>query len=437
MYIILRIEQLASGGPGVSHYEGKIIFLPYALPGDLVEAEITNDRGSYAEARIIRVLEPSPQRVEAPSPYFFRCGGCQWMHLSYDAQLFWKKRLFLETLQKIAGISFENPLEIIPSSQFGYRNRIRLKVQKKKGGLLLGYYRTGSHEIIDIEHCLIADRRLNAGLPELRDLLTRSLPKRGIYDAELLVGEEEKIVSSIICRDDESLEWIRNCLPKAFGRENIVQGITLQDGKGNEFLVAGKESVSYSYRHPKGRLLRYQLSPAAFSQSNYVQNSRIIDTVLEYSGETPYSQALDLYCGIGNLTLPIALNADRVTGIENGAVAVKWAIRNAKGNGIKNSSFLQLDALEGLDYLRKKGEQPVLILLDPPRTGAKEVVTEIARSYRNFTQKIIYISCHPATFSRDVKVLAGAGFQLEKIRLIDMFPHSYHTEIVALLSPLA
>lgn len=398
-----------------------------------MEAEITRDKGSYAEARVLRLLEPSPQRIEAPCPYFFRCGGCQWMHLSYETQLQWKETILIETLQKIAGISHVNQLEVIPAEQFGYRNRIRLKTLKKKGAVWLGYYRAGSHQIIDIENCLIAKPLINNGLPEVRDLLISYLPEGETCDVELLMGEEGKMVCSLIVKDNNSLTWLRNCLQKTRVPESIIQGITLQDSQGNEFIAIGKESVSYYYRHSRKRLFHYQLSPAAFSQVNYSQNSRIIDLVLDNPGEASNSLALDLYCGIGNLTLPISLKNDSVIGIETGTVAVKWAIRNARENGIKNCSFLQLDALEGLQYLRKKGIQPAFLVLDPPRSGAKDVVLEIRSSCRDFIKKIIYISCHPATFSRDVGILAGAGFQLERISLVDMFPHSYHTEIVASL----
>ncbi len=431
--ITLRIENLAFEGPGVGHFQEKAVFVPFALPGDLLEVEIIKDKGSFAEGKIIKIIEPSAHKTDPPCPYFFRCGGCQWMHLTYEEQLGWKQKLFLETLQKIGGISLAGPVPIVSSAPFGYRKRIRLKALKKKEGLLLGYHRAGSHEIIDIEACIIADSLINAALSEVRDLLTRCLPEREIFDVEIVRGENDNLLCSIICNNKDHLFLLRNYLPKTTGREKMISGITVQDDRGNEYPVVGKEAVPYSYRYATRRVIKYKFSPAAFSQVSNIQNSKLIDLVLGCLAGESYREVADFYCGIGNITLPLSLKAEKVTGIETSAVAVKWAILNARENKMKNYSFWQMDALEGFSFLLKKGGQPDLVVLDPPRTGAKEVVCEIVRQQGAFVRKIIYISCHPATFARDLKILTSGGFQLERVTLIDMFPQSYHLEIVASL----
>jgi len=406
---------MAFKGYGVSRIDGKVVFIPYSAIGDEVWVEIVEEKKNYSTGKLIEILAPSSWRVEPPCPYFGRCGGCQWQHIDYAQQAELKEEILKDILMRLGGLKEIPPLTAFPSPDpYDYRTRVQLKVKGEK----LGYYQERSHQLIDIERCPIAHPLVNEIIPLLRKerFLLSSTEE---IDINVSPGEGKGVL--IFCFLETSQGWETSA--RQFLKSHpILKGITTLRERQTASL--GKPHLSFTI--PLN--LRLRTSPESFFQANLKQNEKLIREVLEFSRGQRNERALDLYSGVGNFALPLATVTREVWGIEENAAAVRDARFNAQFNGIENGEFIH-GKVE--DVLKKwKRERPDLIILDPPRTGCKGVVDQVAGLK---PKRIVYVSCEPTILARDLRLFSDRGYFLRELALIDMFPQTYHMEVVGLL----
>lgn len=426
MKMKVKIDSMAFGGYGVARVDRKVIFVPYTVTGDEVWIEITEEKKRYSIGKLVRIAEPSSQRVDPLCPYFGVCGGCQWQHINPSIHGELKRTILIETLKQLGKLDPMPPVDLIPSPKpYGYRVRVQLKVRGKK----IGYYQEGSHRIVDISHCPISHPLINRIIPILRDQqdLFSSLEELEIN----VSPQEEKGILLFHPHFPPSNNQRFEQFAKQFLQDqSVLQGIAIS-GK-REWISIGNPSLSFKVPFPeseKNRCLLFRISPGSFSQVNLEQNEKLIQSVVEVSGAMKGERLLDLYAGVGNFTLPLAMGSEEVWGIEENKVAIKDGRFNAERNGIQNARFIE-GAVEEVLKDWNKG-RPDQVILDPPRTGCKKSVDLIAGLR---TKKIIYVSCKPTTFTRDLRLFTERGYSLERLRLIDMFPQTFHMEVVGLLT---
>jgi 23S rRNA (uracil1939-C5)-methyltransferase len=417
----IRIEAVVFRGYGLGRIGGKVVFVPYTVTGDRAWIEITEEKKRYSMGRLSRIVDPSPWRVNPPCPYFGICGGCQWQHIDYRFHGELKKTILREALERIGKIKDLPPLEVTPSPRpYGYRVRVQLRVR----GPALGYFRERSHEIVDIDHCPISDPLVNQTIQQIRDEWTASSTLEAM---EVHVSRDEE-KSALILRPLAGNRGPEHFAGKFFQNHPILKGVAIARNGVKRW---GDPSLRFSVslrRLGEERKLKLRASALSFSQVNPEQNQRLVDTVLEFSAARKNETLLDLYSGIGNFTLPLATGASKVTGVEENNRAVEDARFNAEKNGIKNCDFIHGKAEEVLNHLK---ERPDHIILDPPRAGCRPILDQVAGLN---PQRIIYVSCEPTTFSRDIRLFAERGYVLRRLSLIDMFPQTYHMEVIGLLT---
>jgi 23S rRNA (uracil1939-C5)-methyltransferase len=427
----VTIEKMCYGGAGLGRVDGKACFVPLTAPGDQARIRVVKEKRSYIEGALLELAAPSPLRVEPLCPFFGACGGCNWQHLPYQEQLNQKGEIFVGTLSRIGRVESDHILPVAASeNRYGYRSRIQLKVALRKGRAVLGFFRTGSHEVIEIYNgCAIADPLLNLMTEQLRAVLDRLPEPEAIPQIDLSVGDDGcglavihfhgKNVDKLALR----LNDFRKELPS-------IAGLLVRSGaKGLPRQVYGVDSLSYAIpAEVFGGIgdLRLRFSKGGFSQVNYLQNLELIRTVCEWGDFRGTERVLDLFCGNGNISLPVAARVARVFGVEGYAPSIGDAVENAAANGVGNASFETCDALAAVRRLTKRGERFDLVILDPPRGGA-EGAGEIAELRPG---KIIYISCDPATLARDLALICERGYEVTRSRPVDMFPQTYHLESV-------
>lgn len=383
----VSIERLLPGGAGIAHAEGQTILVALAAPGDRLRARIERVRGSVAFASITEIIAPSPLRVEPPCPYFGRCGGCDFQQLSYEAQLAAKVEIIRDCLRRIARI--EPPADIsITRSPLDWHYRSRAQWQHDPRRRQLGYFERGSHRVCDVAECPVLAPALQETLTTLRERMRRGLLPPEIEEFQAVAGDDGAALTPPLDTVGAPLETTR----------------TIGD-------------------------YRYRFSADGFFQINHELLAPIIDAALAQAhGET----AIDLYCGAGLFTLPLARRFARVHGVEANPAAIAYARRNLNHAGLTNATF---ERARVSDWLKNNAERlaPVdYVLLDPPRAGAEEGATNGILSLR--PRHIAYVSCDPATLARDLKELTGGGFKLDSIAAFDMFPQTHHVETVAHLA---
>jgi len=418
------VESVAYKGYGVARVDGKVVFVPYTVTGDEAWIEITEEKKTYSIARLIQMIKPSSGRVNPRCPYFGRCGGCQWQHIEDSTQVERKKEILREILERVGKLNEIPSIGVAPSSKpYDYRIRVQLKMK----GKAMGYYEERSHRIVDIERCPISHPLVNQIIQNLRDQLSAL---SCMEEVEITVSPEEGrgALSFYSHSHDQGVEsFIRDLLRS----QPMVKGVAITQEDGQH--LTGDPSLNFTIalsQEGEKRELRLRISPGSFSQVNPEQNQRLVQTVLQFSEINQEDRIFDFYAGAGNLTLSLATEGKEVLGIEGNRMAVRDAQFNAERNGIKNCQFIHGRAEEVL--LDWKREPPDLVVLDPPRTGCKTILDQMVRLK---PKKIIYVSCEPTTFARDLRLFSEWGYFLQRLRLIDMFPQTYHTEVVGLLKP--
>jgi len=426
------IDKLAFGGNGVCRINGKVCFVPLSCPGDEVRLAITSEKRSYSLARITDIVVPSPHRVSPPCPVFGTCGGCSWQHIDYVQQILTKQQILAESLWRGARVPPECVRTTLSSpEQYGYRSRVQFKLHVTGGRLQIGFFRSNSHVVEDIgPGCAIAMPVINRVLSVLRSVLPScpelsSIPRISVDCA----GQSVIAVVSWTGRDTGS---VASFFQDRQAELAPLTGVYLNAGGNSLQKLFGDDQLSYdlpvSSNETEPCHLSYQ--PGGFSQVNRAQNRAMLKVIRQMAAFKGFEQVLDLYCGNGNFSLPLAAEVAAVTGIEEYPASIVSAQENQLLNGITNAEFICADAAAGLKQLASQGRRFDTVILDPPRAGAADVVTDLCRMH---PEKIIYVSCDPSTLSRDCGILAGTGYSVRESVPIDMFPQTYHLESVTLL----
>jgi len=402
-HIELRIGKMIQGGLGFARHEGQACLVKYAIAGELVKARIDCRHKQFIEATAVEIPEPSPERVQPPCPLFYTCGGCHLQHMSYARQLTSKAQALEDCLQRIGKFSTPSILPPIASpAQLHYRIKAGLKVNLQPD-VRIGLYEEKTHELIDIERCLLLDERLNAALPMLRDL----------YREKPLVKAQVQFIDMLLCRESDTI------LLRAWSspRKTRMFSLSLHSGRLQPLTESARDSV---------RDLSFMRTPDAFCQVNAVQNEAMIDVVLDFLAPGPSRRILDLYCGSGNFSLFLARQGADVFGLEMNPAAVDQARANARLNAIERCRFEAADV--STLRLTKLPFKCTDVLLNPPRSGCASIV--IGQILKLRPHSIVYVSCNPATLSRDARLLCDGGYQPERIQPLDMFPQTCHSETV-------
>lgn len=378
------IERILPGGVGVAHSDGLTIFVGLAAPGDRLRVLIDRVQGRLAFASIVEVLAPSSVRVEPPCPYFGRCGGCDFQQLSYEAQLAAKIDIIRDCLHRIGKIEFTGDIPITPSPNiWQYRSRAQWQLDAQR--MRLGYYERGSHRVCDVAACAVLVPSLEATLEALRAKMKNGELPEGSTELQAVAGDDD-IVS-------------------------LAPGIPELPTHEITCTLDG---------------VKYRFNAEGFFQVNHELLKPLVGAAIkEAHGEL----ALDLYCGVGLFTLPLATQFQRVMGIEASPLAIKYARRNVADAGRTNVNLQSARVAEWLAANRDGLEKVDFVLLDPPRTGAEQGVIESLTALK--PQHIAYVSCDPATLARDLKGLLAGGYNLESINAFDMFPQTHHVETIA------
>jgi 23S rRNA (uracil1939-C5)-methyltransferase len=429
--VIGRVDALNHDGWGVVR-AGKTVFVAGALPGETVEYLVRRSERSHDEAQLLRVIEPAADRVAPRCAHFGVCGGCSLQHLAPESQLRMKDEMLRETLRRIGKIEPVQWLEPLSGEPWGYRRRARLGARyvNAKGRSMVGFREKMSSFVADIERCEVLVPHVGGMIAALSKLVTAlSIPTR-IPQIEVAAGDGTTV---LVMRVLSPLNAADRELLRSFESEHGVRWL-LQSGRPDQLETLQGATPTLSYELPAYGL-KLAFEPADFIQVNGDMNRRLIDRVLELLQLDDQSEVLDLFCGLGNFTLPLATRVRRVVGIEGDAGLIARARANATANGLANAAF-HVGNLAGEDAVQRclalaQGGRYSHVLVDPPRTGAADVLSALAALH---PRRLVYVSCHPGTLARDLGILvAEHGFSLQAAGIVDMFPHTSHVESVAVL----
>lgn len=426
---VAQVESLNHEGLGVARIAGKAIFIEGALPGEQVHLQVTKRRKNYDLGKTLEILDASPDRVAPRCRYFGTCGGCSFQHLRAEAQLPVKQKILHDNLERIGKVKPDVWLAPLSARHWAYRRKARLGVRmiEKKGGVIVGFREKASSFITPLASCEVLDARIGMLLPALRELIAGlSRPDR-IPQIEVAAGDE---VAALVFRHLVPLTDADTQQLAAFGKQHGLQ-IFRQPGPPDELVpVYPAKPEPLVYRLPEFGL-EFEFSPTDFIQVNAELNRQMVDRALQLLDPQPADNVLDLFCGLGNFSLPIARRAGQVLGIEANEGLIAKARHNASHNGIGNAEFRLGDLYHADAPNPWADRQFEKWLLDPPRTGAMEVVKRLPES--DGPQRIVYVSCNPATLARDSEVLVHAkGYRLKAAGVMDMFPQTSHVEAMAL-----
>ena len=421
----LTIDNLSHEGRGVGRIEGKTVFVHGALPGEKVQARIRRKHPKFDEAEVVDVIESSSERIEPRCEYFGICGGCSMQHVNEAYQLRHKQDLLIEMLHHQAGIVPDRVAAPIRGPQWGYRRKARLGVKRvpKKGGVLVGFRERAKPYITDCTRCDILDPRIGEHLPDLRALIGELSIPAGVPQIEVALGDAG---GALVIRHLEPLSGPDHEKLQRFASNTGFAIWTQSRGLDSVVNIDGGEQLQ-TYQVDG---LSIAFGPTDFIQINAHINEQMVARALDYLEPKADDRIVDLFCGIGNFTLPIARRADEVTGVEGDAMLVSRASSNAQRNELMHPRFVcaDLSQPETIEALNLAGTTK--LLLDPPRTGARAVLDAFPIDAMTH---LVYVSCNPVTFARDASQLVrDRGFRLVECGVLDMFPQTSHVESIAL-----
>ena len=438
----VTVHGVGSHGEGVAKHDGFTVFVPNALPGEVVKVYIEEVKKSYARARLEEILLASPERVEPPCPVYFSCGGCRFQHLSKKGQLELKEQMVREVMKRIGKVERDVVKPTIGmEGDTNYRNKMQLPVGGLVGDPLIGFYAAGTHDIVPCLDCLIQDeannevaRTVHTIAKELQIPPYDEISGEGILRHVVSrVGKDNKVMVVLVVAKEtipNEKEWIERlhlALPNMVSlylnvnsnRTNIIMG------RENR-LLWGEERLTASIGE-----LEFLLSLHSFFQVNPEGTIKLYGKALEYAALTGEEEVIDAYCGTGTISLFLAKQAKRVIGIEIVEPAILDARVNAELNGIKNAEFVVGDVTKVLPEMYEAGLRPDVLVMDPARAGCEIPVLEAAAKMN--PKRIVYVSCNPASLARDIAILAPLGYEVVEITPVDMFPFTSHVECVALI----
>jgi 23S rRNA (uracil1939-C5)-methyltransferase len=440
----LTIEGMTHDGNGVGKADGFAVFVPYTAVGDEITARLLKVNKTYAFGRLEKLINPSENRIQNDCPAFQKCGGCTYRHISYEEELNIKKEKVKNAFSKIAGKE-PDVLPVIPSKNiYHYRNKaqypIGLNVQRV---ITVGFYSPRSHQIIAIENCLIQNPIFSEIVAAFEEFIDKNnitvydeIRHRGLVrNIYLRIGEQSGEIMLCLVINGDSLpksELLIGIIKQKFPN---IKSLVLNINKVKTNVILGERCITlYGKDKIEDTLdgLKFYISPLSFYQVNPKQTEMLYHKALELCDLKGTETVLDLYCGIGTISLFLARKAKMVYGAEIIEEAVEDAKENAKINNVKNAEFICGDAEEAAAIFEEKGIKPDIIVVDPPRKGCSEELLNIIAKMQ--PQKIVYISCDPATLARDVKILTELGYQTKEAYPVDMFPRTPHVEVVTALT---
>ncbi|MBQ2848098.1 MAG: 23S rRNA (uracil(1939)-C(5))-methyltransferase RlmD [Clostridia bacterium] len=443
--INLKIESCSSNGSGVGRHNGMAIFVPATAVGDEITAHVLKVKKNYAFAKVESVITPAADRIAPECPVYLKCGGCVFSHMTYEAEKKIKADHVAECFKRIGGVSPEFEPIIGAESDSRYRNKAQYPVAAENGEIKTGFYSPHSHRVIHCPDCLLQPAEFEEILGVFaeyikennisvydetahRGLLRHIYIRKGAASGEIMVcavingkklPNEEMLVTLLTEKNSNIKSIIVNTNIKD---TNVILGEKCRTLWGADYItdiLCG---------------LKFRISPLSFYQVNRSQAERLYGRAAEYADLTGKEIVLDLYCGAGTIGLSMASKAKEIIGVEIVPEAIEDAKINAKINGVKNARFICGDAAQAAEILKNEGVKPDVIILDPPRKGCSPEMIETAAEMQ--PERIVYVSCDPATLARDCGIFADLGYIAVKATPVDMFPRSGHVETVCLLSKL-
>ncbi|MFW6387368.1 MAG: 23S rRNA (uracil(1939)-C(5))-methyltransferase RlmD, partial [Thermodesulfobacteriota bacterium] len=411
---ITEISTLVYGGDGLGRAaDGRAVFVPYTVPGDRVRYHVRRAYKRYIKAELVEVLEPGDSRQKPLCPHFGTCGGCEWQMLSYARQCIWKHNLLAQNLVHIMGPEADKVLhEFLPAPDHtGYRCRAQLKCAEVAGTIVLGFYRSGTHKVTDLHSCPVLHPRLQALLEPLRQLLNRSPHGADISRIDISTGDNGgvRVVFHCLAKVDSFVKWVEKHTASWEAAILVVRATDISR-QARPVCVQGREELSFN---PDTSGLWLEYGARDFCQVNLAQNRALVAQVLAVTGVDERTTVYDLYCGVGNFALPLATQAGLVVGVEANAQAIKRAQHNACAHNLANTHFIAEDVGRFLADTPVDLPPADVVVMDPPRAGAKAAVTLLETST---AWRIVYISCDQQTMLRDITVLTRSGFVLKFVR---------------------
>jgi 23S rRNA (uracil1939-C5)-methyltransferase len=426
------ITGISHEGRGIAHINGKITFIENALPGETVFITYNKRRRSYDEAKSTQILTASTDRVHAACPHYDRCGGCSLQHLNNQAQLQLKERTLVDQFTHFAGIKPKSLLHPITGSSWGYRRRARLGVKyvAKKQAVLVGFREKNGRYLAQLQTCKTLDPRVGQLLIPLQQLIHKLNAFQAIPQIEAAMGDE---IVGLVFRHLSPLDSSDQMQLKNFAGQHQIQ-LYLQPGNESTTHCIWPEDpklLSYRLENKGYKSLELLFEPKHFVQINAGINQAMIQRAMELLSPNFSDRILDLFCGLGNFSLPLATRCQFVVGVEGHAELVERAKANARHNAINNTQFYTADLTSSI--IKKAWAQQTFnkILLDPPRSGALEIIQQIAHWN---VECIVYVSCNPASLARDAGELVKQGYSLQQAGIMDMFPQTHHSEAICLFT---
>jgi 23S rRNA (uracil-5-)-methyltransferase RumA len=439
----VTIKRLGINGEGVGYFKRQVVFIPGALPGEEVVAEVTNIKKGFAEAKVKRIRKASPQRVAPPCPVYEQCGGCQLQHLSYEGQLEQKRDIVVQAFEKYTKISTNIIRPTIGMEEpWHYRNKSQLQAGKDKQRVIAGLYALNSHQLVDISDCLIQHKDTNEVTQKVKRILERlDIP---VYNERKRTGIVRTIVTRIAVqtgeiqlvlitakkefpRKEQFIKQVQTALPNVKSIMQNVNGEKTSLIFGDEtFRLAGKEVIQETLGD-----LHFELSARAFFQLNPTQTVKLYDEAKKAAGLTGKEKIVDAYCGVGTIGLWLADGAAEIRGMDVIKESIEDAKKNAKRHGFDNTLYVTGKAEHWLPKWVKEGWRPDVVVVDPPRTGCDDKLLDTILKVQ--PKKVVYVSCNPSTLAKDVDKLSKK-YDVEYVQPVDMFPHTAHVEAVVKLN---
>jgi 23S rRNA (uracil1939-C5)-methyltransferase len=425
----VRIEKLVYGGDGLAHQDGQTVFVPLVLPGELVRIEAATRKKKFVRGRLKEIIEPSAERVAAPCNYFGTCGGCNYQHMPYEVQMRYKSDILRETLGRIGRVKWDGPIETIASPAFGYRNRTQWKVRAKNAAASevagIGYFEAGSTRLCPVDYCPILSPLLEESLKTLSALVEANPLFRAIDEIEAFADGEDKhfLLNVSSARLTEPPEAIAAALRSALPQ---IESILIQDRHADKLELIGPGYLTYAAHGTN-----YRVGHLSFFQVNRF----LLDSMIEkVTGDVNGRLALDLYAGVGLFTIPLTKLFTRVVGVESNLAAARDLEANLQA--CEGPAAVHRHATAE-NFLANWHERPDLVVMDPPRAGVEPAT--LARLGKIAPWKIHYLSCDPATLARDLAILTGSeekpgDYKIANIYLFDIFPQTYHMEVLVRLA---
>jgi 23S rRNA (uracil1939-C5)-methyltransferase len=425
------VESLDQEGRGVAHVDGKAIFIEGALPGELVTYSPYRKKQNFELAQVAQILKPAFGRVVPQCEYFGTCGGCSMQHLDARAQVAAKQRVLEDNLKHIGQVEPELILPAIYGAAWGYRYRARLSVRyvAKKDAVLVGFHEKRSSFIADMQTCEIMPARMSALVMPLRKLIDALSIRQRLPQIEVSLGED---VDVLVLRILEPLNPQDEAMLKVFADQHRIQFFLQPGGPKTAYRFYPQDAPELNYTLPEFDILM-PFHPTEFTQVNPSMNRVLVRRALNLLKPQPGERVADLFCGLGNFTLPIARCGAHVVGYEGSAALVRRAAENADRNGLgSRAQFIETNLFDVDEaWLQEQGYFDKM-LIDPPREGAINVAASLTKA-KSVPRRIVYVSCNPATLARDAAVLVHRnGYLLKAAGVINMFPHTAHVESVAL-----